>query len=66
MVNVTRQVRRDVKREREAKMALRWIAAGLFEAKRGFRRINAYKQSPLLKQALSDLRQKHHMVKEVA
>ncbi len=38
-----RQVRRDVKRGREAKMALRWIAAGLFEAKRGFRRINAYK-----------------------
>ncbi len=38
-------------------MALRWIAAGLFEAKRGFWRINACKQ------ALINLRQKHHMVK---
>jgi len=39
-------------------MALRWTAAGMFEARKGFRRIKAYKQLPILKQALIDHRQK--------
>jgi hypothetical protein len=39
-------------------MALRWTAAGMFEAKKGFRRLKAYKQLPILKQALLDHRQK--------
>jgi len=58
MNSVIRQVCRNVKRWRDAKMALRWTAAGMFEAKKGFRRIKAYKQLPLLKQALIDHRQK--------
>ena len=58
MNSVIRQVCRNVKRWRNAKMALRWTAAGMFEAKKGFRRIKAYKQLPILKQALIDHRQK--------
>ena len=58
MNSVIRQVCRNVKRWRNAKMALRWTAAGMLEAKKGFRRINAYKQMPLLKQALIAHRQK--------
>lgn len=58
MNSVIRQVCRNVKRWRDAKMALRWTAAGMFEAKKGFRRIKAYKQLPTLKQALIDHRQK--------
>ena len=60
MNSVIRQVCRNVKRWRDAKMALRWTAAGMFEAKKGFRRIKAYKQLPLLKQALIDHRQNRH------
>ncbi len=54
MNSVIRQVCRNVKRWRDAKMALRWTAAGMFEAKKSFRRIKAYKQLPILKQALLD------------
>jgi len=39
-------------------VALRWTAAGMFEAKKGFRRIKAYKQLPILKHALIEHRQK--------
>ncbi len=42
-------------------MALRWTAAGMFEAKKGFRRLKAYKQLPILKQALIDHRQKDQL-----
>ena len=42
----------------DAKMALRWTAAGMFEAKTDFRRIKAYKQRPILKKALTDHRRK--------
>lgn len=51
-----RQVCRNVKRWRDAKMALRWTAAGMSEAKKGFRRLKTYKQLPILKQALLDHR----------
>jgi transposase-like protein len=49
---VIRQVCRNVKRWRDAKMALRWTAAGMLEAARGFRRLKACKQLPILKAAL--------------
>ncbi len=49
---VIRQVCRNVKRWRDAKMALRWTAAGMLEAAKGFRRLKAYKQLPILKAAL--------------
>src|SRR4051794_20291835 len=47
-----RQVTRNVKRWRDASMALRWTAAGMMEASKGFRRLNAYKQLPKLRDAL--------------
>jgi putative transposase len=33
-------------------MALRWTAAGMLEAAKGFRRLKAHKQLPILKAAL--------------
>ena len=33
-------------------MALRWTAAAMLEAKKGFRRLKAYKQLPKLRDAL--------------
>ena len=45
-----RQVSRNVKRWRDASMALRWTAAGMMEAKKGW--LMAYKQLPMLKAAL--------------
>ena len=52
MNGTIRQVTRNVKRWRDASMALRWTAAGMMEAKKGFRRLMAYKQLPMLKAAL--------------
>ena len=49
---VVRQVCRNVKRWRNAGMALRWIAAGMQEAGRGMRRLRAFRQLPHLKAAL--------------
>ena len=49
---VIRQVCRNVKRWRDAQMALRWTAAGMVEAAKGFRRLKAYKKLPILKAAL--------------
>jgi hypothetical protein len=34
-------------------MALRWTAAGVMEAAKGFRRLKAYKHLPLLRVALA-------------
>ena len=53
---VIRQVCRNVKRWRDAQMALRWTAAGMLEAGKGFRRIKAYKRLPTLKTALENHR----------
>jgi transposase-like protein len=52
MNGTIRQVTRNVKRWRDASMALRWTAAGMMEAKKGFRRLMAYKQLPTLRAAL--------------
>jgi putative transposase len=52
MNGTIRQVTRNVKRWRDGAMALRWTAAGMMEAKKGFRRLKAYKQLPTLKAAL--------------
>lgn len=53
---VIRQVCRNVKRWRDARMALRWTAAGMLEAAKGFRRLKAYKQLAALKGALDQHR----------
>jgi len=49
MMGTVRRVCRNVKRWRNAAMALRWTAAGMMEAVKGFRRLKAYKQLPVLK-----------------
>ena len=56
-----RQVCRNVKRWRDARMALRWTAAGMFETGKGFRRITACRQLPIFKQALIEHRQKRQL-----
>ena len=47
-LGTVRLVQRNVKRWRNAEMALRWTAAGLLEAKKTFRRLKAYRQLPVL------------------
>ena len=59
MQGTIRRVTRNVKHWQDAQMALRWAAAGMMEAKKGFRRLKAYKQLPALKQALVEHRAKH-------
>src|ERR1019366_3910086 len=47
-----RRVCRNVKRWRNAGMALRWTAAGMLEAAKGFRSLKAHKHLPALRAAL--------------
>jgi putative transposase len=53
MMGTVRRVCRNVKRWRNVAMALRWTAAGMMEAAKGFRRLKAYKHLPALKAALA-------------
>lgn len=59
MMGTVRRVCRNVKRWRNADMALRWTAAGMMEAAKGFRRLKAHKQLPILKAALAAHQDKH-------
>lgn len=52
MIGTIRRVPRNVKRWRDAGMALGWVAAGMIEANKGFRRLKAHKQSSVLRVAL--------------
>lgn len=58
MNGTIRQVCRNVKRWKNAKMALRWVGAGMMEAAKGFRRLKAHKQLPSLRAALASHRAK--------
>ena len=53
MTGTVRRVCRNVNRWRNAAMALRWTAAGMMEAAKGFRRLKAYKHLPVLRAALA-------------
>ena len=53
-LGTVRLVQRNVKRWRDAEMALRWTATGLMEAKKTFRRLKAYRQLPILRKALQE------------
>ena len=53
MNGTIRRVCRNVKRWQDAKMALRWTAAGMVEATKGFRRLKAHKQPLILRSALA-------------
>ena len=59
VMGTVRRVCRNVKRWRNAGMALRWTAAGMMEATKGFRRLKAHKQLPILKAALAAHQAKH-------
>ena len=52
MNGTIRRVCGNVKRWRDARMALRWTAAGMIEAAKGFRRLKAWKQLPRLAASL--------------
>ena len=55
MMGGIRRVCRNVKRWRDAPMALRWTGAAMQETAKGFRRLKAHKQLPVLRQALAAL-----------
>jgi putative transposase len=52
VMGTVRRVCRNVKRWRSASMAMRWTAAAMQEAAKGFRRLKAHKQLPALRDAL--------------
>jgi putative transposase len=59
VMGTVRRVCRNVKRWRNAGMALRWTAAGMMEAAKGLRRLKAYKHLPILKAAIIAHHAKH-------
>jgi len=59
MNGTIRQVCRNVKRWQDATMALRWTSAGMLEAAKGFRRLKAHRQLPILRAALAAHKAKH-------
>ena len=56
MNSIIRQVCRNVKRWRNAKVGLRWTSAGMLGAKKSFRRLKAHKNLLVLKAALQSHR----------
>src|SRR2546422_5243278 len=52
LISRTRHVKRNVKRWRGGQMVLRWTAAAVLEAVKGFRRLKGYKDMPKLVAAL--------------
>lgn len=52
LISRTRHVKRNVKRWRGGQMVVRWVAAGVLEAVKGFRRLKGQKVMPQLVAAL--------------
>jgi hypothetical protein len=52
LISRTRHVKRNVKRWRGGQMVLRWAAAGVLEAVKGFHRVKGFKDMPRLVAAL--------------
>jgi transposase-like protein len=52
LISRTRHVKRNVKRWRGGTMVVRWVAAGVLEAVKGFRRLKGHKAMPQLVTAL--------------
>jgi putative transposase len=59
MNGTIRRICRNVKRWRDAAMALRWTGAAMIEPAKGFRRLKAHKQLPSLRAALLAHQAKH-------
>ena len=66
VMGTVRRVCRNVKYWRSPSMALRWTAAAMMEAKKGFRRLKAYKQLPALRAALNKQSQQDSYTKPLA
>jgi transposase-like protein len=58
LLSRTRHAKRNVKRWRSGQMMLRWVAAGVLEAVKGFRRVKGYADMPMLVAALRTRDQK--------
>lgn len=52
MISIGRDAHRNVKRWRSGQMALRWVAAGMLEAERQFRKVNGHHDLHVLARAL--------------
>ena len=52
LISRTRSLKRNVKRWRNGQMVVRWVAAGVLEAVKGFRRLKGHKEMPKLVAAL--------------
>ena len=55
MIAICRDHAANVKRWRDGQMVLRWVAAGMGEAARQFRRVNGYLYLPALRATISDV-----------
>jgi transposase-like protein len=64
LISRTRHVKRNVKRWRGGQMVLRWVAAGVLEAVKGFRRLKGHKEMPKLVAALRVRDQQIGLVKK--
>jgi transposase-like protein len=63
LISRTRHVKRNVKRWRGGQMVVRWVAAGVLEAVKGFRRLKGHKEMPKLIAALRARDQQLGLVK---
>ena len=52
MISIARDVTGNVKRWKNGKMVVRWMAAGLLDAEKRFRRVKGYRDMPMLRVAL--------------
>lgn len=66
MISIARDSHRNVKRWRNGRMAMRWIAAGMLEAEKQFRKVNGYRDIHVLKRALECHREVVEEGKQVA
>ena len=66
LISRTRHVKRNVKRWRTGQMVVRWAAAGVLEAVKGFRRLKGHKEMPKLVAALRARDQQLGLVKNDA
>jgi putative transposase len=64
-MGTVRRVCPNVKQWRNAGMALRWTAAGMMEAAKGFCRLKAYKELPILRTVLVAHASKHLVTKKI-
>jgi putative transposase len=60
MNSIARDVTGNVKRWKNGKMVVRWMAAGLLDAEKRFRRVKGYRDMPILRVAL----RRHHQALE--